>query len=289
MARKSIFDLLAEEFDIENETERIDTLFGYEKVLYDFSNCFGDEYTLKSFVSSVCFDSWKNRGHFIDLSDFLESVHYDDYYEDAKVGDVEAFLALIEIVFNCWKMAELAVSNNENYECNRKLTLLFELMVDNLSRCNHTAIYDEEKEQVLVVEDKPEVTAVAEIVEPNIALELLRYNHHSIRGNIKQKKSILSALGAELEPRGKELASINNSFKDNIFFMLNNLNIRHNNCNPADKSKYKEYVANMDKEELESWYDELYQMILLAFLELEQRERNPKVAELKASIVGAAT
>ena len=68
--------------------------------------------------------------------------------------------------------------------------------------------------------------------------------------------------------------------------MLNNLNIRHNNRSKKDKSKYKEYVANMSKTRLEKWYDELYQMMLLAFLLLDNIERKKKVSELKSKIIG---
>jgi len=50
----------------------------------------------------------------------------------------------------------------------------------------------------------------------------------------------------------------------------------------GDKN-YKEIVAKMTQGELEGWYDETYQMCLLAFLELDNVERTKKVAELKAS------
>ena len=40
----------------------------------------------------------------------------------------------------------------------------------------------------------------------------------------------------------------------------------------------------MDKEALENWYDELYQMVLLAFLLLDNVERTGKVKELKGKI-----
>lgn len=64
--------------------------------------------------------------------------------------------------------------------------------------------------------------------------------------------------------------------------MFNNMNIRHNNCAEGDKN-YKKVVAKMSQDELESWYDETYQLCLLAFLELDNVERTKKVAELKAS------
>lgn len=40
----------------------------------------------------------------------------------------------------------------------------------------------------------------------------------------------------------------------------------------------------MDDSTLEHWYDELYQMILLAFLQLDQVDRNAKILELKQTI-----
>ena len=68
--------------------------------------------------------------------------------------------------------------------------------------------------------------------------------------------------------------------------MLNNMNVRHNNCSESAQAKYKEYVAHMTQEQLEEWYDELYQMMLLAFLLLDNEERSAKVGELKANITG---
>lgn len=37
-----------------------------------------------------------------------------------------------------------------------------------------------------------------------------------------------------------------------------------------ESKKYRKYIANMQEDVLEEWYDELYQMILLAIFELYQ-------------------
>ena len=79
------------------------------------------------------------------------------------------------------------------------------------------------------------------------------------------------------------MRSINAVLESDIFFMLNNFNIRHNNKNKGDKN-YKEYVAKMRKDRLEKWYDELYQMILLAFLLMDNTKRTDRVKELKVKI-----
>lgn len=100
----------------------------------------------------------------------------------------------------------------------------------------------------------------------------------------RKKKNILIALGTELEPKRKQLQTVDKKLSDNIFFMLNNMHIRHNNSNKNDLTKYKEYVAKMSEEELEEWYDELYQMILLAFLMIDNVERMEKIKKLKHNI-----
>ena len=157
-------------------------------------------------------------------------------------------------------------------------------MDDILGQHNHVAYINEEQECVLVVEDKAEVTAAAEIMPtPALAVDIVRYNHRTLKGEIELKKKILLALGVELEAKRKKLHVINATLENDIFFMLNNLNIRHDNKSKGDKN-YKEYVAKMRKERLEKWYDELYQMILLAFLLMDNAQRVEKIKELKGKI-----
>lgn len=63
--------------------------------------------------------------------------------------------------------------------------------------------------------------------------------------------------------------------------MLNNIHIRHNK--KSGKST-KEYISKMRKVTLKKWYDETYQMLLLAFLLNEQPSRNKKISQLKEKI-----
>ena len=66
--------------------------------------------------------------------------------------------------------------------------------------------------------------------------------------------------------------------------MLNNFNLRHNNIDINCKKHYKKVIAEMKDDELEEWYDELYQMILLVFLELDNKDRTIKFKEIKDKI-----
>lgn len=279
MARKSIFELLAEGDSLSKNTERLVRYFEEETVVCRAMQ----DYTLKDYVDTYSFEGWESRGNCIDVDDFLESMGYSLIVGRAEF-DPEAFLILVELVFNFWKIvANELQAKNAMVKHYRIFYNAKEFLINCLSKYNHTALYYEDEQQVLVVEDKREVTAVAEVVEPQLAKAVIRYNHRSLQGDIEAKKSILLSMGAELEPlRG----SMNTKDKDNedlIFFMLNNMNLRHNNVTEGD-SKYKEGVALMPEEELEGWYDELYQMMLLAFLQLDNKERIERVKELKKQI-----
>ena len=281
--RKSIFDIVAESIDMESEANRLVAMSSEEQILvvnnYTYRTLFG-------YVNEYCFKDWAQRSHFVDVDDFLEALGFETLKDEAAYN-VDAFLTLVELIYNFWEL-----SHNKFYEDKREHKLqwcgnyyhLKDLMDDVLSQYNHMAYINEEQECVLVVEDKPEVTAAAEIMpSPILAVDVVKYNHRSLKGEIEQKKKILLALGAELEAKRKRIHSINAALENDIFFMLNNLNIRHNNKNKGDKN-YKEYVAKMRKDRLEKWYDELYQMILLAFLLMDNTKRTDRVKELKVKI-----
>lgn len=94
---------------------------------------------------------------------------------------------------------------------------------------------------------------------------------------------ILLLLGDKLEGQRAKLKQINKALEDSIFTLLNNLNLRHNNID-TDSKEYNSFVATMPKKEIESWYDEVYQLCLLAFLEIDNVERARKVKELKQKL-----
>lgn len=282
--RKSIFDIVSENIDLSGDIQRLLLMSQKEEILcinkYNY-------YKLFDFVDEYCFRYWKYRGHCINVADYLKTLDFEGIKKEAVI-DTEALFTLIELIYNFWNL-----SNQEFYDSERGYKLqwcgnynhLRDVMDDILAQYNHTAYINKEKTCVLVIENKEEVTAAAEILPTSLSLDVIKYNHRSLKGEIELKKSILLKLANELEPKRKEIKASNDKLEDDIFFMLNNLNIRHNNRSKKDKH-YKEYVAKMKKDRLEKWYDELYQMMLLAILLLDNTDRTDKVKELKTKIVG---
>lgn len=279
--RKSIFDIASASINISNEVDRIVSMSVEEKSTYYPPY----DLTLFEFVDQRCFRDWSYRGHFVNVKDFLEAVNYNEIIKSAKNGDTEAFMILIELTYNLWSLAYYDIIDKDSLsKWNNNFFHLRDVMLDNLEKYNHKAYIDDER--ILIIEDKPEVTAVAEIIEQDLAIDIIRYNHRSMQGEIELKKKILISLGSELEPKRKKLQVLNKQLSEDIFFMLNNMNLRHNNRSKKDMGKYKEYVAKMTKARLEKWYDELYQMMLLAFLLLDNVDRTENVKELKEKIIG---
>lgn len=125
--------------------------------------------------------------------------------------------------------------------------------------------------------------SVAEIIDPSLSYRVIEYNHHSMKGDIDRKKAVLLALADKLEPQRKRLNKADQNLESDLFCLLNSMNIRHNNTEQGSKN-YKVAVAAMKGDELEQWYDEIYQMCLLSFLTLENEERKDQVKALKQKL-----
>lgn len=286
MLRKSIFDLVTEKLDMEGDTYRLVTMADKEQTLCIGKNTY---YSLYKFVDEFCFRDWGYRSRYMNLDDFLEALDYGELVYNAKF-DIDDHLTLIELIYNLWNIAHNKFEDKD-FKGNLKWCGNFyhikDVMDDILEEYNHAVYTNEAKDYFIVVENKAEVTATAEIMPTdNLSFDVIKYNHRSLKGDIGAKKSILIALGAELEPKRKMLQGINKKLSEDIFFMLNNINVRHNNCAESDPAKYKEYVARMTSEQLEECYDELYQMILLAFLLLDNEDRSVRVSDLKKNVTG---
>ena len=138
----------------------------------------------------------------------------------------------------------------------------------------------EAKEGVLTIfvpKNKAAISA-AEISNQKISYKIIEYNHHSMKGDLDRKLSTLKMLADEIEPKRTELKKIPNSIENELFQMLQKF-VRHNN-------KDNPVIAAMSDEELESVYDDIYQMWLLAMLELDNVERKKRARELLGRING---
>lgn len=283
MARHNIFEIIAQNDNQAQHVRRMIRLFEETDVVYDVrKHCW---IPLIDYVRKFAFSSWKGRSLCVDLQDFLSSVNYYAVKKSA-VNSSADFLTLIEIVYNMWMSAYQHLRTTYPISELKDYQYLKTMLDEYLARWNYKAFYVEETDQILVVEDKPEVTAVAEITSQTLAMSIIRYNHHMLKGDLEGKKQILIQMARDLEPKLPQLKTLDSKLEDSISFILNNFDIRHNNNDSNNNKNYKAIVAGMKAGELENWYDELYQMILLAKLLLDNTTRISEVEKLKKSFKG---
>ncbi len=275
MVRKNIFEILENKWDIIDEIKRIYYLLNYNSVRSSVNYISPIE-----FADIYCFSEWKNRYSYLNIEDMADDldIELDEDNIPDNLTTVE-ILKYLEFAINIIMLCDSKIlQENSQYEYNNKYWILDENIDIALEHLNFCKQELNNEERIILIEKNPSAIAVAEIVDENTACKVIEYNHYLLKGDIDKKKEILLKLANKYEGIKSNIKSLNGKLDDDIGFMLNNINIRHNN--KSGKSK-KEYVSKMRKDTMEKWYDETYQMLLLAFLLNEQPSRSKKISQLK--------
>lgn len=287
MARKNIFDTIGAIQNWEMEIAKIEKFFkdSREVTINGPLSIFRDReeyFSIEQFVDKYFFKHWKQRGTCLNCNEMREKLSIQTILAKTKISQNE-FITYLEHISNI-----LFISEKVKFEDKYEIIFLNNVLIKKnieilLGWINHETKVFENDEKVLIVEKDAAVTAVAEIIGENLSYEVIKYNHYTLKGDLAAKKSLLIKFCNVLERKRTKLKESNAQLEDGIFFLANNMNIRHNNTTQEENNKsYIEHVAKMPKEELENWYDELYQMMLLAFLQLDNIDRMKKVTNLKA-------
>lgn len=286
MVRKNIFEILENKWNIIDEIKRIYNLVNTDCINVRYS---GNK-TVIEFIDGYCFYDWKNRHSYLNISDMAGDLDIeldeDDIPENLEIIDI---LKYLEFARNLIMLCDTKLfidnekddSNKYKYTYYQEYTVLKENINIVLEHLNFSTKLLKKEEKMILIEKNPSAMSVAEIVDEDTACKVIEYNHYLLKGDIDKKKEILLQLANKYEGMKSNIKSLNSKLDDDIGFMLNNIHIRHNN--KSGKSK-KEYVSKMRKDTMEKWYDETYQMLLLAFLLNEQPSRSKKINQLKEKI-----
>ena len=93
--RKSIFDIVSENINIEDAVKRILKIVEEEYIL-----CV-DKFLYKKlfkFVDECCFKYWEYRGHFIDVDDYLKALDYTSLKHNVT-NNTDSLLTVIDAYY----------------------------------------------------------------------------------------------------------------------------------------------------------------------------------------------
>lgn len=261
--------------DIRREYDRLYGMFCVQK----FPDMTRAGFPLKDYCATY-FAQLPFRGTCISLEDFDDFYEY-SFEKNPSNFDIEYLVSFCEYSYNLaiynqnaiYGGGTVGIGNPMQFYVQQVLTVIEAI---GYMPNNQNGITD------FVPKDQAAIS-VAEIVDPALSYRIIEYNHRSMKGDLDRKKATLIVLADKLEAQRAKLKQINTSLETDLFYLLNSINVRHNNADPGGK-KYIHFVANMKNGDIEQWYDDMYQMCLLAFLELDHLERKERVKQLKEDI-----
>lgn len=272
MGRKNFFEKLEKEIDFQKEYEKIDSLvlqsvgFGMASIEDDIERYF---------------INWKYKANYLSFYEIREQLGFTYGFDGGfavsygSIDSINDFFDYCEMIVNMFYI----IPEGKRLSHVDNINKIKRLVNYDLNSLNHEIRKIDDK--YLIIQKDAAVSEVADIVEDSLAKIILEYNHYLLKGDLERKKAILLKIVHVLESKMQEIKKINYQLHSDYSYLINNFNIRHNNCDISNTKNYNEVFVKMSDQEKEEWYDEIYQMGLLIFLLLENKERSTKIANIK--------
>ena len=267
MGRRNFYDIIRNSpINVKAEYDRIYELYAGEAYV-----CCIEEWVDERFIDFP--KSFRKRT--VSLEDFNNTYGFRfDKYGSKREKSTDVLLTFCEYVINLCN--QLCEAEGIFYEEDESLEILYEAIHDCV---DELGLMEVKKEDIIIyVEKNPTAVAVAEIVPEEIAYSVLEYNHFRLKGDLSRKKAILKLMADDIESERKTLKGINGNLETQLYQLMNKF-VRHDHSQTP-------YIATMKEEEIEAVYDDIYQMWLLAKMEMDQVERGKKVKELLREMNG---
>lgn len=272
MARKNIFELLKNTYNPSIELTNIIALFStpFIKKYQIKDDRFYFSKKIEDFVSAHLFHTWKARGTCLDCSDMKQRLGFNGKID---ISDTDTVITILEYYEN---ILYLFVSKHPKITILPQIDDTLLMLMDNMralrDHLNQERVIISEEEKVLLVPKDPAAIAAAETSSDEVAMAILKYNHASLKGNLSEKRNLLVNIAREYEPLLDNPPDGHGTLFSKTNGLLNCLHIRHNNAT----GKWEKTLPD----NLEHWYDEVYQLLLLCKLESDNVERMKDVQTL---------
>lgn len=281
----SIFEILKSKYDFNRELKKISFLFEEQLAYHTYEDDLLEKTDSRSieYIVDRHFSSWKSRGTCTCCQDMRYELRMDIILSNQKITEKNIIICLeyYENIINLF----LKISKNRScYGFNlNKFKILCSNINILLDRLNYEKHIFEEEEKVILVPKNSAATSVAEKSSKETALAIVMYRHASLKGQLEHKRRLLVAIWQEYESLFKNGIDGFSGYFDTARNMLNGCHLRHNNKTGKDK---KDAIAQMSDDELELWYDELYELLLFCVLIKDNKARKDKISNFLKSVHG---
>lgn len=274
MGSYHFFERMERENNYQKEYEKLERLCAIKYAQSPFSKI-----SINSWIS-MNFRAWKKRGNYCFFAELKEHLGFKITESDENCVsycadiDLNKYLLFCEMIFNIC----MGLIGYEPLELRGPIQELFETIDATISKAGFERQYL--NGDIIIVEVNPIAVEVADCV-PELADVIMEYNHYLLRGDLNRKSELLVALAKALEPYRKDLKAICPTVEDDFFYLVNNMDIRHNNCASIDGKNYNSKFDSLSSKQKEEWYDLTYEQGLTLFVMLEQRKRTRLISQFK--------
>lgn len=259
MARKSIFQLVNMNYNIQVETQKLYNLFHNGAF-------FWNGHGKKSFYEAIdhwLFYEWNFRDTCLDFDEYLGRVNARIYpNQSARENQIINFLEVIENFIALYnkianERSEYLLSDGYGFE--EEFILVKNKLEEHLALTKRTY-----KDKIILYPKNAPLDNVIETIEDeDVQWELIRYSREDLSLYEKRKSLAILATNLYIEEDNKEKEQCLNSMIRKATNILNNLHIRHNN----KTGKYmSEALSDIDEDEAKTLCDYVFNLMLIIVL-----------------------
>lgn len=275
MERLHFFERLERENNYQHEYEKLEQLCAEEYA----TDPWGNSISINKWIGAN-FSYWKKRSNYCSYNEVREQLGFCTEKNHLGMYNVYPGVGLNEYILFCEMLINIICGLENKME--HHLKHVISVLIDTIKITVDKAGLEIKQlnGDFIIVTKNASAIEVAE-TNPKIADTVIEYNQYLLRGDLKRKKELLKIMADNLELERSKLEQICSRNTKDYFYLVNNMDIRHNNCNPNDASKYNEKFANLSDADKEKWYDLIYSQGLYLFISLEQQERNAMIDDFK--------
>lgn len=260
------------EFDYHDALIQIEMLFQSHILSFGFK-----EYSLETFADKKYFRTWKGREGCEDTDQMRAGLNIDGILGSADPSENEV-LTYLQYTLNIAELCRRSFNAEDapGYEFDiRNYTELLSRIREILKRLLYDVKYVAEKELIYLVPHDPAADSVEATATDPVANAVTEYRSAELSGKLDQKRQLLAELAktvADYEKTGSQSARLDKK----IGFLTDSFGISEEG---SGQPKY-EVIQKLNEDEVEDWYDETYQLLLLRILLHQNADRMKKVDNL---------
>ena len=273
MARKNIFQLVQENYDIESEIRKINNLFDEE----DYFSAGMVSYNFEEFLNEYLFSGWKYRGTCNSVEEFFTLViasipTHGHIKEDQIINNLEVMENFIKLYFD---NSDSLLSQHGIKYYGDLVSVFCDLINTLEKRMGLTT--RQYKDRIIIYPKNAPLEKVVDLCEDeDVQWELIRYVREDLSLTEKRKSLAYLATNLYIEEDKTETDEHIKELIKKAGNILNNLHIRHNN-----KTGKWENAALKDLDEADaiSLCDMVYNEMLTIVLLREHKDYEKTYAE----------